>query len=84
MDRWIALEHPAEKGALAPLGRPGGRLAQLAGGRAARDAERDRARYDKEKTAYQLKQRESVIGTEDDGEYYPIKASLLRKLPAIS
>ena len=31
-------------------------------------AERDRARYDKEKTAYQLKQRESVIGTEDDEE----------------
>ena len=25
-----------------------------------------------------------VICTEDDGEYYPIKASLLRKLPAIS
>ena len=31
-------------------------------------AERDRARYDKEKIAYQLKQREDLIGTEDFDE----------------
>ncbi|XP_023326888.1 high mobility group protein DSP1 isoform X2 [Eurytemora carolleeae] len=31
-------------------------------------AERDRARYDKEKLAYQLKQREDLIGTEDFDE----------------
>jgi len=29
-------------------------------------AEKDRARYDKEKVAYQLKQRESIIGTTED------------------
>ena len=29
-------------------------------------AEKDRQRYDKEKVAYQLKQRESIIGTTED------------------